>query len=248
MSLVAIVTGGGSGVGKATALAMLRDGFSVVVAGRRLQPLEEAIAASRAADRALAVVTDVTDPGSVRHLFDRTVAQFGRVDVLFNNAGVFPSPALPDEVDLDQWQQAVAVNLTGMFFCLQEAFRRMKDQQPRGGRIINNGSTAAHKPRPRSITYTATKHAVTGMTKAASLDGRAFEIACGQIDIGNARTEMAAGFATGVLQANGELAVEPLMDVSAVAECVLAMAKLPPSVNVLFQTVVATGMPFIGRG
>ncbi len=248
MSLVAIVTGGGTGVGKATALAMLRDGFRVVVAGRRLQLLEEVVSASGAADRAMAIAADVSDPASVRQLFDHTVTRFGRVDVLFNNAGVFPPPATPDKVDLEQWQRSIDVNLTGMFLCLQEAFRRMKEQQPRGGRIINNGSTAAHKPRPRSITYTATKHAVTGMTKAASLDGRAFDIACGQIDIGNARTEMAAGFATGVLQANGEVAVEPLMEVSAVAECVLAMAKLPPSVNVLFQTVVATGMPFVGRG
>jgi len=248
VSLVAIVTGGGSGVGKATAPAMLRDGFQVAVAGRRAHLLDEVISASGSADRTLAVVTDVSDPESVKHLFDRTVARFGRVDVLFNNAGVFPAPAAPDEVALEAWERSVAVNLTGMFLCLREAFRRMKDQQPRGGRIINNGSTAAQKPRPRSITYTATKHAVTGMTKAAALDGRAFDIACGQIDIGNARTEMAAGFAAGVLQANGEVAVEPLMDVKHVAECVVAMAKLPPSVNVLFQTVVASGMPFVGRG
>ena len=248
MAPVAIVTGAGSGVGKATALAMLGDGFKVALAGRRAQLLEDVVSGSGAADRAVAIATDVSDAASVGQLFDKTVARFGRVDVLFNNAGVFAAPAPPDELALEQWQQLVAVNMTGMFLCIQAAFRQMKNQHPRGGRIINNGSTAAHKPRPHSIAYTATKHAVTGMTKAASLDGRAFDIACGQIDIGNAKTEMAAGFAQGVLQANGEVAVEPLMDVEHVARCVLAMAKLPLNVNVLFQTVIATGMPFVGRG
>lgn len=247
---VAVVTGAGSGVGKATALALLADGWRVALAGRRAEPLDQvkAEAGAGAAARALAVPTDVADEASVQRLFARTVEAWGRVDLLFNNAGVFPPACLPEDLALAQWQQVIDVNLTGMFLCLREAFRVMKAQQPRGGRIINNGSTAAHAPRPRSIAYTATKHAVTGLTRAASLDGRPYDIACGQIDLGNAATEMAAAFATGVMQANGELAVEPLMDVSAAARTVLHMANLPLEANVLFSTVIATKMPFVGRG
>jgi NAD(P)-dependent dehydrogenase (short-subunit alcohol dehydrogenase family) len=245
---VAIVTGGGSGVGKAAALALLADGWRVAVAGRRQDALESTIAEAKAGDRGLPVPTDVTDPASVRTLFDATVARWGRVDLLFNNAGV-GAPGVPlDELPLDTWKQVVDTNFNGMFYALQQAFRVMKAQSPRGGRVINNGSISAHAPRPNSIAYTATKHAVTGLTKAASLDGRKHDIAVGQIDIGNALTELAARMGKGVPQANGEIAVEPLMDVAIVGQSVLYMANLPLEANVLFHTVMATKMPFVGRG
>ena len=247
-SKVAIVTGAGSGVGKAAALAMLGDGYRVVLAGRRPEPLIDVIELSGAAHRARAIPTDVADPQAVRALFESAVAAFGRVDVLFNNAGV-NAPAIPlEDLTLDQWRNVVDINLTGMFLCLQQAFRIMKTQTPGGGRIINNGSIAAHTPRPNSIAYTATKHAVMGLTKAASLDGRKYDIAVGQIDIGNAATEMAQRMATGIVQANGEVAIEPLMDVDIVGQSVLYMANLPLQANVMFHTVMATKMPFAGRG
>jgi len=220
----------------------------VVLAGRRPEPLAEVIAQSGAADRALAVSTDVSDPESVKALFDTAVRQFGRVDVLFNNAGV-GAPAIPlEDLTLAQWKNVVDINLTGVFLCIQQAFRVMKTQVPRGGRIINNGSISATTPRPNSMPYTSTKHAVQGLTKSASLDGRKYDIAVGQIDIGNAATEMAQRMATGVMQANGEIAIEPLMDVNIVGQSVLYMANLPLSANVLFHTVMATNMPFVGRG
>ena len=245
---VAIVTGAGSGIGRAAALALLQDGYRVVLAGRRAAPLAEVAALAGVPERALAVPTDVTDPVAVQALFDAALAAFGRVDVLFNNAGV-SAPAVPlEELTLGQWQNVVDINLTGMFLCLQQAFRVMKAQTPRGGRIINNGSIAATTPRPHSIAYTATKHAVQGLTKAASLDGRHYDIAVGQIDIGNAGTEMAQRMATGILQANGTVAVEPLLDVTIVGQSVLYMANLPLEANVMFHTVMATKMPFAGRG
>jgi NAD(P)-dependent dehydrogenase (short-subunit alcohol dehydrogenase family) len=245
---VAIVTGGGSGVGKAAALALLADGWRVALAGRRQDALQAVIAESKAGDRALAVPTDVTDPASVKALFDATVQKWGRVDLLFNNAGI-GAPAVPiDELPLDKWQAVVDTNLNGMFYAIREAFRVMKAQSPQGGRIINNGSISAHAPRPMSIAYTATKHAVSGLTKTASLDGRKHDIAVGQIDIGNALTELAARMGKGVPQANGEIAVEPLMDVNIVGQSVLYMANLPLEANVLFHTVMATRMPFVGRG
>ncbi len=245
---VAIVTGAGSGIGRAAALALLQDGYRVVLAGRRAAPLAEVAALAGVPERALAVPTDVTDPVAVQALFDAALAAFGRVDVLFNNAGV-SAPAVPlEELTLAQWQNVVDINLTGMFLCLQQAFRVMKAQTPRGGRIINNGSIAATTPRPHSIAYTATKHAVQGLTKAASLDGRHYDIAVGQIDIGNAGTEMAQRMATGILQANGTVAVEPLLDVTIVGQSVLYMANLPLEANVMFHTVMATKMPFAGRG
>jgi NAD(P)-dependent dehydrogenase (short-subunit alcohol dehydrogenase family) len=245
---VAIVTGAGTGVGKAAALALLKDGWRVALAGRRKEPLEEVIAASGAGDRAWAIPADVSDPASVKALFDATVKAGGRVDMLFNNAGV-NAPGVPlEELTLEQWKYVVDINLTGMFLCIQQAFRVMKDQSPRGGRIINNGSISAHTPRPNSIAYTATKHAVMGLTKTASLDGRKYDIAVGQIDIGNAATEMAARMAKGVPQASGEIAIEPLMDVNIVGQSVLYMANLPLEANVMFHTVMATKMPFAGRG
>ncbi len=247
-SKVAIVTGAGSGVGKAAALAMLAAGYRVVLAGRRAEPLASVAQDSGAPERALAVPTDVSDPASVRALFDAAVAAHGRVDVLFNNAGV-NAPGVPlEDLTVEQWRNVVDINLTGMFLCIQQAFRVMKGQDPRGGRIINNGSISAHTPRPNSIAYTATKHGVMGLTKTASLDGRKYDIAVGQIDIGNAATEMAQRMATGVPQANGEIAVEPLMDVDIVGQSVLYMANLPLSANVMFHTVLATKMPFAGRG
>ncbi len=248
VSKVAIVTGAGSGVGKAAALAMLRAGYRVVLAGRRRDPLEAVALESGVRNGALVVPTDVANPDSVRALFDAAVAAHGRIDVLFNNAGVnAPSVALED-LPLEQWRNVVDINLTGMFLCIQQAFRVMKLQTPRGGRIINNGSISAHTPRPDSIAYTATKHAVTGLTKTASLDGRKYDIAVGQIDIGNAATEMAQPMATGILQANGESAIEPLLDVNIVGQSVLYMASLPLEANVMFHTVMATKMPFAGRG
>jgi len=246
---VAIVTGAGSGVGKAAALALLREGYAVALAGRRAEALEQVAAdAGKFGGQALAVPTDVTDPSSVRALFAKTKEAFGRLDLLFNNAGI-GAPAVPlEEITFEQWQAVVQTNLTGAFLCTQEAFRLMKSQTPRGGRIINNGSISAHTPRPNSAPYTATKHAISGLTKSAALDGREFDIACGQIDIGNAATEMTARMKRGVLQADGRMAPEPTMDVDAVARAVVYMASLPLETNVLFMTVMATKMPFVGRG
>ena len=247
-SKVAIVTGAGTGIGKAAALALLHDGYRVVLAGRRAEPLAEVIALSGAGERALAVPTDVSDPDSVKTLFDAAVQAFGRVDVLFNNAGV-SAPGIPlEDLTLAQWKNVVDINFTGMFLCIQQAFRVMKTQTPQGGRIINNGSISATTPRPNSIAYTSTKHAVQGLTKSASLDGRRYDIAVGQIDVGNAGTDMAQKMAAGILQPNGEIAIEPLMDVSIVGQSVLYMANLPLEANVMFHTVMATKMPFAGRG
>jgi len=246
---VAVVTGAGTGIGKAAAVALLRDGYRVVLAGRRKQPLDQAAAdAGPSGARAQVVPTDVSDPQSVRALFARTKDAFGRLDLLFNNAGVGAPGILLEELSYEQWKSVVDINLTGAFLCTQEAFKLMKGQDPRGGRIINNGSISAHVPRPNSAPYTATKHAITGLTRSTSLDGRKYDIACGQIDIGNAATEMAARMATGVPQANGSVAVEPLMDVDHVASAVLYMASLPLDANIQFITVMATKMPFIGRG
>lgn len=245
---VAIVTGAGTGVGRAAALALLADGYSVVLAGRRLEPLDAVVAESGAGARALPVPTDVSDVDSVKNLFEATTAAFGRVDLVFNNAGV-NAPGVPlEDLTVAQWKNVVDINLTGMFLCIQQAFRVMKAQSPMGGRIINNGSISATTPRPNSIAYTATKHAVKGLTKTASLDGRKYDIAVGQIDIGNAATEMAMRMAKGVMQANGEIAAEPLMDVNIVGQSVLYMANLPLEANVMFHTVMATKMPFAGRG
>jgi len=243
-----MVTGAGTGIGRAVALAFLKDGYRVVLAGRRKEPLEETARLSGIEDRALVVPTDVGDPHSVTALFQRTRESFGRLDVLFNNAGT-GAPAVPvEDLTYEQWKAVVDVNLTGSFLCTQEAIRIMKSQDPRGGRIINNGSISAHAPRPNSAPYTATKHAITGLTKSTSLDGRKYDIACGQIDIGNAHTEMAARMAKGVPQANGTIAPEPLMDVEHVGAAVLHMAGLPLDVNVQFMTIMATKMPFVGRG
>jgi NAD(P)-dependent dehydrogenase (short-subunit alcohol dehydrogenase family) len=246
---VAIVTGAGRGIGRAVALGFLAEGYSVVLAGRRAAHLAETVTeAGRLATRALAVPTDVADPASVRALFDRARDAFGRVDVLFNNAGV-NVPGVPlEDLTVEQWQSVVDVNLTGAFLCTQQAFRVMKAQQPRGGRIINNGSISAHVPRPDSAPYTATKHAITGLTRSTSLDGRKYDIACGQIDIGNAATDMTAAYAVGTVQADGRTAVEPRLDVAHVVRAVLYMASLPLEANVQFLTVMATKMPFIGRG
>jgi NAD(P)-dependent dehydrogenase (short-subunit alcohol dehydrogenase family) len=246
---IAIVTGAGSGIGKAVALALLREGYRVALAGRRKEPLDQVVVEAGAGPgSALAVPTDVSDSASVRALFARTKEVFGRLDLLFNNAGVGAPGVNLEELSVEQWKSVVDINLTGVFFCIQEAFRLMKDQDPRGGRIINNGSISAHAPRPNSAPYTATKHAITGLTKSASLDGRKYDIACGQIDIGNAATPLAARMAKGVPQANGTIAVEPLMDVEHVASAVCYMASLPLEANVQFLTVMATKMPFIGRG
>jgi len=247
MSGVAIVTGAGSGIGAATARALVREGWSVVLAGRRAEALAE-VAASGPAGRMEAVPTDVGDEASVRALFDRAVDRYGRVDLLFNNAGTGAPPREIDAIPLAEWQAVVAVNLTGAFLCIREAFRVMRAQDPRGGRIINNGSISAHAPRPRSIAYTATKHAVTGLTKAAALDGRAYDIACGQIDIGNAATEMTDRMAQGVTQADGTVRPEPRMAAEDVARAVVYMAGLPLEANVATMTVLATKMPFVGRG
>ena len=245
---VAIVTGAGSGIGKAVSMALLKDGYRVALAGRRKEPLEKAVAESGSGARALAVPTDVSDPQSVRALFAKTKDAFGRLDVLFNNAGI-GAPGVPmEDLTFEQWKAVVDINLTGVFLCTQEAIKLMKSQDPKGGRIINNGSISAHAPRPNSAPYTATKHAVTGLTKSTSLDGRKYDIACGQIDIGNAHTELAARMANGVPQANGTIAVEPLMDVNHVASAVLYMASLPLDTNAQFLTIMATKMPFVGRG
>ena len=244
---VAMVTGAGSGIGKAVALAFGRDGYHVVLAGRRADLLEKV--ANEIGPNALAVPTDVADPHSVKALFAACKAKFGRLDVLFNNAGTgAPGTILLEDLSIEMWQNVVNVNLSGVFYCMQEAFRIMKEQTPRGGRIINNGSISAHVPRPNSAPYTSTKHAVTGLTKAGSLDGRKYDIAVGQIDIGNAGTEMTEKMKTGMPQANGTTAPEPTMDVANVAKTVLYMASLPLDANVQFVTVMATKMPYIGRG
>ena len=246
---VALVTGAGSGIGRAVALEFLANDYKVVLAGRREDALNETVSLSSAnKDNALALPTDVSDPNAVRELFEKIKISFGRLDVMFNNAGMNAPPVLLEDVSDEQWTTIVNVNFNGMFFCIREAFRIMKDQQPQGGRIINNGSISAHAPRPNSIPYTATKHAVTGLTKSASLDGRKYNIACGQIDIGNAMTELAAKMAKGVPQADGTIKAEAMMDVKEVASAALHMANLPLDTNVQFMTIMATKMPFVGRG
>jgi NAD(P)-dependent dehydrogenase (short-subunit alcohol dehydrogenase family) len=246
---VAVVTGAGSGIGRAVALALAGEGYAVVLAGRRKEALETTATQARpSGSPTLVVPTDVGDPASVRTLFARTKEAFGRLDLLFNNAGT-GAPAVPlEDLTYEQWKTVVDANLTGVFLCTQEAFKIMKSQAPRGGRIINNGSISAHAPRPNSIPYTATKHGVTGLTKSTSLDGRKYDIACGQIDIGNAATELTERMKTGVMQASGSIAVEPTMDVANVARAVVYMASLPLDANVQFLTVMATKMPFVGRG
>ena len=244
---VAIVTGAGSGVGKAVALALMKDGYHVSLAGRRKDMLEQVAAAGAASGRTLVVPTDVCDPEAIRALFARTKEAFGRLDLLFNNAGIGATGLLED-LTVAQWKAVVDTNLTGAFLCTQEAFKIMKEQNPRGGRIINNGSISAHTPRPNSAPYTSTKHAITGLTKATSLDGRKYDIACGQIDIGNAATPMTERMAKGVPQPNGTTMIEPTMDVENVANAVLCMAHMPLDANVLFMTVMANKMPFVGRG
>jgi NAD(P)-dependent dehydrogenase (short-subunit alcohol dehydrogenase family) len=245
---VAIVTGAGSGIGKASALALLREGYAVALAGRRKDMLEAVAREAKPGSRTLVVPTDVADPASIRALFARTKETFGRLDVLFNNAGI-GAPAVPlEDLSYEQWKAVVDTNLTGSFVCTQEAFKIMKSQQPRGGRIINNGSISAHAPRPGSVAYTSTKHAITGLTKTTSLDGRKYDIACGQIDVGNAETPLTERMKKGVPQANGSVEVEPTMDVEHVANAVVYMASLPLDANVQFLTVMATKMPFVGRG
>jgi NAD(P)-dependent dehydrogenase (short-subunit alcohol dehydrogenase family) len=246
---VALVTGASSGIGKATALGLLAAGYRVVLAGRRLDALQAAITESgRPASQALAVATDVTSRESVRNLFAQTETAFGRLDVLFNNAGI-GAPAIPlEELSFEQWRDVIDTNVSGAFFCTQEAFRLMKRQRPSGGRIINNGSISAQVPRPHSAPYTAAKHAITGLTKSSALDGRPFNIACGQIDIGNAGTALTDRMKKGVLQANGSVAVEPTIDVNHIVQAVLYMASLPLDANVATLTVMATQMPYVGRG
>ncbi|MDB5418352.1 MAG: 3-oxoacyl-ACP reductase [Phenylobacterium sp.] len=248
MTKVAIVTGAGTGIGRAAALALLNAGWSVGLAGRRGELLEETAGMADTPGRALPVIADVSDKASVDQLFETVRGRFGRLDLLFNNAGTGAPPVPLEELSLEAWRRVVDINLTGAFLCTQAAFRAMKDQDPRGGRIINNGSISAHAPRPRSVAYTATKHAITGLTRSTSLDGRAYDIACGQIDIGNAGTEMTRAMSRGVLQADGSVAPEPVMDVQAVADAVVYMAGLPLVANVQFMTLMATNMPFIGRG
>ena len=244
----AIVTGAGTGIGRAAALALLKDGWQVALAGRRAELLTSVVNESGAATRAFAVPTDVADPDSVQALFAAVVERFGRVDLLFNNAGTGNPPGAFEGWTAAQWKGVVDINLNGMFYCIQQAFRTLKTQSPQGGRIINNGSISATAPRPNSMAYTATKHAVEGLTKTASLDGRKYDIAVGQIDVGNAMTDLASLMAKGVPQANGEMAIEPLIDVAIVGQSVLYMANLPLEANVLFHTVMATKMPFVGRG
>ena len=245
---VTIVTGAGTAIGRAVSLALLKAGWSVGLAGRRIELLEETATLADAPSRALVHATNVADDASVRGLFEAVSERFGRLDLLFNNAGTGAPPVPLEDLSVEQWKRVVDINLTGAFLCTQAAFRLMKAQDPRGGRIINNGSISAHAPRPRSIAYTATKHAITGLTRSTSLDGRAYGIACGQIDIGNAGTEMTRAMSKGVMQADGSIAAEPVMDVQAVADAVLYMAGLPLAANVQFMTVMATDMPFIGRG
>jgi NAD(P)-dependent dehydrogenase (short-subunit alcohol dehydrogenase family) len=248
-SKIAIVTGAGSGVGKAVALALLREGYSVALAGRRKDALEATVAEAKvSAPRTLVVPTDVADPAAIRNLFARTKDTFGRLDLLFNNAGIGAPPVPLEDLPYEQWKAVVDTNLTGSFICTQEAIKIMKDQDPRGGRIINNGSISAHAPRPNSVAYTSTKHAITGLTKSTSLDCRKYDIACGQIDIGNADTPMTQRMKKGVPQPNGTVMVEPTMDVENVARAVVYMAGLPLDANVLFMTVMANSMPFVGRG
>ena len=245
---IAIVTGAGSGIGRSTAQALAREGFKVVLAGRREESLKETASQNSDNQETLCIATDVSQPDSVVQLFKQTVAHFGRVDLLFNNAGInIPNVPLED-LTYEQWQQVVDVNLTGSFLCLREAFKVMKGQQPMGGRIINNGSLSAYMPRPNALPYNATKHAITGLTKSAALDGRKYGIACGQIDIGNASTDLTTKMSSGVLQADGTLDTEPTMHVTNVADAVVYMAKLPAEANVLFMTVMATNMPYVGRG
>ena len=246
---VAIITGGGSGIGMSVAGALAKEGYSVVLAGRRQETLDTTKQSIEAQGGiALAIQADVTQEADVARLFDRTLEAYGRVDLLFNNAGTFGPAALLEDVSAEDWRSVVEVNLTGAFLCTQAAFRVMKDQDPRGGRIINNGSISAQTPRPNSAPYTATKHAITGLTKSSSLDGRKYDIACGQIDIGNAITDMTAGMKKGVPQADGSLQMEPTMDVENVARAVVYMASLPLDANVLSMTVMTTKMPFVGRG
>ena len=246
---VAIITGAGTGIGQASALALLRNGFSVALAGRRIEALERTMErAGDAGSRIIAVPTDVGDPGSVQALFAKTVESFGRLDVLFNNAGTAAPPVPMEDLTYEQWKSVVDANLTGAFLCTQQAFKIMKSQEPMGGRIINNGSISAYVPRPNSAPYTATKHGVTGLTKSTSLDGRAYNIACSQIDIGNAATEMTAPMEAGVMQAHGAVAIEPRFDVEHVSESVVYIANLPLDTNVQFMTIMATNMPYIGRG
>ncbi len=247
-SKVALVTGAGSGIGRAVSLTLAAAGYSVVLAGRRFAELQETALSGRSDAVMLPVSTDISQPHSVRTLFAKTKEIFGRLDLLFNNAGINAPPVPMEDLSFEQWNAVIAVNLTGAFLCAQEAVRLMKEQNPRGGRIINNGSISAHAPRPRSTPYTATKHAVTGLTKCISLDGRAYDIACGQIDIGNAATEMTEPMKSGVMQANGTIAAEPRMEVQHVADAVLYMANLPLASNVQFMTIMATKMPLIGRG
>ena len=249
LGMVAIITGAGTGIGNRTALALLGEGYSVALAGRRIEALEATVAESGpAASRALVVPTDVSDPTSVHALFTQAKERFGRIDLLFNNAGISAPPVPLEDLTYDQWKSVVDVNLTGAFLCTQEAFRIMKSQNPMGGRIINNGSISAYVPRPNSAPYSATKHAIAGLTKSTSLDGRKYDIACGQIDIGNAETGMASVFKTGVTQANGTIAPEPTFDPDHVAHAVVYMASLPLDTNVQVMTVMATKMPYIGRG
>jgi NAD(P)-dependent dehydrogenase (short-subunit alcohol dehydrogenase family) len=244
---IAVVTGAGTGIGKAVSLALLKAGYAVALAGRRKELLDEAAREAAGGVQILVVPTDVSDPAQVRTLFARVKEKFGRLDLLFNNAGI-GAPGAPDELPFEKWKAVVDINLNGAFLCTQEAFRMMRQQTPRGGRIINNGSISAHAPRPLSIAYTATKHAITGLTKSTALDGRPYDIACGQIDIGNAATPMTEQTKIGTLQANGTMAPEPQMDPRYVGDAVVYMAGLPLDTNVLFMTVMATKMPYVGRG
>jgi NAD(P)-dependent dehydrogenase (short-subunit alcohol dehydrogenase family) len=249
MGKVAVVTGAGTGIGKAASLALLKEGYDVVLSGRRKEPLEETAREGEASGaRTLVMPADVGDPEAVRNLFAKTKEKFGRLDLLFNNAGLGAPPVPLEDLPFEKWKIVIDTILTGAFLCTQEAFKIMKSQKPSGGRIINNGSISAYVPRPNSVAYTAAKHAITGLTRSTSLDGRKYDIACGQIDVGNAYTDMAARMADGVMQADGSIKVEPLMDVGAVARAVVFMASQPPDANVLFLTVMATKMPFVGRG